>query len=146
MRFFKYKSGGAGDRGNTCIKDATVVANYYGSHEYSTASFDGELTLAEWVELDVSVDYTTSVFTVTATVEVVESAYFTNIKLVDGSVEINLYCSSAAQYTWLQKYAGQTITMEIAPCNWSNKSVYPGCVLAVILEDGTKEVNTLNFN
>ena len=145
-RHFFVKSGGAGDRGNTCINNAKVVVNHYGSHEYSTASFKGELTLAEWVALDVLVDYTTSVFTVTATVEVVESTYYTNIKLVDDlGNSINLYCSSAAQYKWLQKYAGQTITMEIAPCNWSNKSVYPGCVLAVILEDGTKEVNTLNF-
>lgn len=145
-RFFKYRSGGAGDRGNTCINDAKVVANNYGTHEYSTASFKGELTLAEWVNLDVKIDYTTSVFIVTATVVVVESAYFTNIKLVDGDTEINLYCSSAAQYKWLQQYAGQTITMELIPCNWSNKSVYPGCVLSVILEDGTKVFNTYNFN
>lgn len=144
-RFFKYKSGGAGDRGNTCISEAKVVVNNYGSHEYSTDSFKGELTLAEWVKLDVTTDYTTSVYIVTATVVVVEAAYFTNIKLVDGDTEINLYCSSAAQYKWLQKYAGQTITMELIPCNWSNKSVYPGCVLSVILEDGTKEYNTLNF-
>ena len=56
------------------------------------------------------------------------------------------YCSGADQYEWLQAYAGQTITMELAPCNWSCKNTYPACVLAVILEDGTKIVNTLNFN
>ena len=142
-RYFKSKSGG--NWGNTCISNAKVVVNNYGSHEYSTASFGGTLTLAEWVALSTDVDYTTTVFTVTATVEVVESAYYTNIKLVDGDVSINLYCSSAAQYKWLQQFAGQTITMEIAPCNWSSKSVYPGCVLAVILEDGSKIYNTLNF-
>jgi hypothetical protein len=65
---------------------------------------------------------------------------------VDGSTSINLYCKNADQYKWLKDYAGQTITMEIAPCNWSSKSIYPGCVLAVIHEDGTKTVNTLNFN
>ena len=142
-RYFKSKSGG--NWGNTCISNAKIVVNNYGSHEYSTASFGGTLTLAEWVALSTDVDYTTTVFTVTATVVVVETAFYTNIKLVDGDTEINLYCSSAAQYKWLQKYAGQTITMEIAPCNWSSKSVYPGCVLSVILEDGTKEYNTLNF-
>jgi uncharacterized protein YdeI (BOF family) len=145
-RYFKYKSGGAGDRGNTCINEAKVVVNNYGSHEYSTASFDGVLTLAEWVALDVAIDYTTCVYTVTATVELVETAYYTNIKLVDGNDYINLYCSSGKQYKWLQQFAGQTITMEIAPCNWSNKNVYPGCVLSVILEDGTKIINTLNFD
>lgn len=143
-RSFKSKSGG--NWGNTCIRDAKVVVNNYGSHDYSTASFDGELTLAEWVNLSTDVDYTTSVFTVTATIEVVETAYYTNIKLVDGDVSVNLYCSSAKQYKWLQEYAGQTITMELAPCNWSSKEVYPACVLAVILEDGTKIVNTLNFD
>ena len=143
-RDFHSKSGG--NWGTTCIDSAKVVVNNYGSHEYSTASFDGELTLAEWVNLDVNTDYTTCVFTVTATVEVVETAYYTNIKLVDGDVSINLYCSSAKQYKWLQAYAGQTITMELAPCNWSSKSTYPACVLAVILEDGTKVINTLNFN
>ena len=142
-RYFKSKSGG--NWGNTCISNAKVVVNNYGSHEYSTASFDGVLTLAEFVALDVNTDYTTCVFTVTATVELVETAYYTNIKLVDGDVSINLYCSSAKQYKWLQQYAGQTITMEIAPCNWSSKSTYPGCVLAVILEDGSKIINTLNF-
>jgi hypothetical protein len=65
---------------------------------------------------------------------------------VDGNDYINLYCSSGKQYKWLQQFAGQTITMEIAPCNWSNKNVYPGCVLSVILEDGTKIINTLNFD
>ena len=143
-RYFKSKNDN--NLGNTCIRNAKVVVNNYGSHEYSTASFDGALTLAEWVNLDVNTDYTTSVFLVTATVEVVETAYYTNIKLVDGDVSINLYCSSAKQYKWLQEYAGQTITMELAPCNWSSKGTYPACVLAVILEDGTKVINTLNFN
>ena len=143
-RYFKSKSGG--NWGNTCISEAKVVVNNYGSHDYSTASFDGVLTLEQFLALDVNTDYTTSVFTVTATVEVVETAYYTNIKIVDGGKSINLYCSSAAQYKWLQAYAGQTITMEIAPCNWSSKDTYPGCVLAVIHADGTKTINTLNFN
>ena len=132
--------------GNTCIRDAKVLVNNYGSHEYSTASFDGELTLAEWINLDVNTDYTTSVFIVTATIEIVETAYYTNIKLVDGDVSINLYCSSAKQYSWLKEFAGQTVKMELAPCNWSSKNTYPACVLAVLLDDGTKIVNTLNFS
>ncbi len=136
----------SGTRGNSCLNNTKVLYNGYGNHAYSTASFDGELTLAEFAALSVDTDYTTSVYTVTATVEVVESAYFTSIKLVDGETSINLYCSSAAQYTWLQEYAGQEITMELAPCNWSSKSTYPACVLAVVHGDGTKTVNSLNFN
>lgn len=143
-RYFKSKSGG--NWGNTCISDAKVLVNNYGSHDYSSASFGGTLTLAEFAALDVNTDYTTRVFTVTAKIEVVETAYYTNIKLVDGDVSVNLYCASANQYKWLQEYAGQTITMELAPCNWSSKSSYPACVLAVILEDGSKVINELNFN
>ncbi|MBE6925973.1 MAG: hypothetical protein E7461_03925 [Ruminococcaceae bacterium] len=141
-RYYKAKNGVLG---NTCISDAKVVVNNYGSHEYSTASFDGTLTLAEFAALDVNTDYTTSVYTVTATIELVETSFYTNLKIVDGSTSINLYCSGAGQYKWLWDYDGQTITMEIAPCNWSSKSTYPGCVLAVINADGTKTVNSLNF-
>lgn len=142
-RFYKAKNDVLG---TTCISDAKVLINNYGSHEYSTASFDGKLTLAEFNALDVNVDYTTSVYTVTATVEVVVDPYFTNIRLVDGDVYVNLYCSSADQYRWLKAYDGQTVTVELAPCNWSSKKTYPGCVLAVIHEDGTKTVNTVNFD
>ena len=38
------------------------------------------------------------------------------------------------------------ITIEFAACNWNNKTYWAGCVLAVRLADGTKVVNTLNFN
>ena len=134
--------------GQTCLKEATIKTNYFGKHEYPTDAFKGELTLQEFYNLNVEVtpDYTTHVYTIKATVEVGGSAYYTNIKLVDGSTSVSLYCSSAAQYGWLQAYAGQEITMEIAPCNWNSKSYYTGCVLAVINEDGTKVYNTLNFD
>ena len=134
--------------GQTCLKEATIKTNYFGKHEYPTDAFKGELTLQEFYNLNVEVtpDYTTHVYTIKATVEVGGSAYYTNIKLTSGSTSVNLYCSSAAQYTWLQAYAGQEITMEIAPCNWNSKSYYTGCVLAVVNADGTKVYNTLNFD
>lgn len=47
---------------------------------------------------------------------------------------------------WLKAFAGQEVTAEINPCNWNNKKdAYRGCVLAVVHEDGTKTLNTLNF-
>ena len=55
--------------------------------------------------------------------------------------------SGAGQYSWLKAYTGQEVTLEIAPCNWNNKKdQYRGTVLAVVHEDGTKTVNSLNFN
>ncbi len=138
--------GGTGYHGQTCLKNAAVVKNNYGSHAYSTASFDGDITVAEFYALDKAVDYTTSVYTMAATVFVEETVYFTNIYLTDGKTNVRLYCSSASQYNWLKAFAGQEVTVEIAPCNWNDKSYYTGCVLAVVNADGTKTLNTLNFN
>lgn len=132
--------------GQTCLKEAAVVVNYYGTHEYPTDAFRGEITLADFYALSVDTDYTTCVYTIKATVEVTSTAYYSSIKLVDNGTSVQLYSSSAAQYQWLQAYAGQEITVEIAPCNWNSKSYYTGCVLSVINEDGTKTYNTLNFD
>ena len=122
------------------------MANYYGNHEYSTEKFITDKTLADIKALSVEESHSTEVYVVKATVEVVETAYYTNLKIVYNGVELQLYCSGAAQYSWLKAYAGQEITMEIAPCNWNDKKDnYRGCVLAVVLEDGSKIYNTLNF-
>lgn len=131
--------------GQTAITAATVVANYYGSHDYDTANFVTDKTLADFRSLDVTVDYSTTVFVLKATVKIVETAYYTNIKLTDGQTEVSLYCSSAKQYGFLKEFAGQEVTMELAACNWNNKTYWAGCVLSVITEDG-KVINTLNFD
>ena len=130
--------------GQTCITNCTVVVNNYGNHEYSTVTFDDTKTLADFYNLDATVDYSTTVYILKATVKLVETNYYTNIELVSGNTKVTLYCSSANQYNWLKAYAGQEVTMEIAPCNWNNKNYYRGCVLAVYTEDG-KVLNELNF-
>lgn len=144
VRGFNTKSGGS-MVGQVCIKDAQLVANTYGKNEYSTKTFITDKTLADFAALNVADDYTTKVFVLKATVQVVQEQYYSNIKLVDGDTSVNLYCSSAAQYEWLQAYAGKEITVEIAPCNWNSKDYYTGCVLAVRNADGTKTYNELNF-
>ena len=63
----------------------------------------------------------------------------------DGSSSMNLYCANGGQYSFLKPYSGQKVKMEIALCNWSNKDVFPGCVISIILEDGTKVYNELNL-
>ncbi len=132
--------------GQTCIVNAEILVNYYGQHEYSTEKFV-EATGAEFYALDKAVDYSTSVFVISGTVEVVSNAYYTNMNLVaaDGTT-VGLYMSGAGQYAWLQAFAGQQITMEVAACNWNDKNYWRGCVIAVRLEDGTKVFNTLNFD
>ncbi len=140
----KFHSKDGNHSGQTAITGATVVANYYGQHDYNTSHFVTDKTLADFYGLDVSVDYSTTVFVLKATVLVEETAYYTNIKLTDGTNKISLYCSSANQYGFLKQFAGQEVTVELAACNWNDKSYWAGCVLSVITEDG-KVINSLNF-
>ena len=138
--------GGTTYFGQTNIENCTVVVNNYGSHEYSTATFIEGKTLGDIYSLNPLEDHSTDVYVVKATVKVIETGYYTSIELVSGNSKLDLYCSSANQYNWLKAYAGQEVTMEIAACNWNDKTYYRGCVLAVVLEDGTKVYNTLNFD
>lgn len=132
--------------GQTYLNNCEVVANYYGSHEYSTATFITGKTLADIKGLNINEDHTTEVYVVKATVEVVETAHYTSIKVVANGVELPLYSSSASQYNWLKQFAGQEVTMEVAACNWNSKTDnYRGCVLAVYTADGAKICNELNF-
>lgn len=132
--------------GQINIDGATILANYYGGHEYSTSTFDYSKTLADIASLDHTEDHSTEVYVVKAVVVVVETPFYTSIKVQskDGTVSLNLYSSSAAQYQFLHQFNGQEVTLEIAPCNWNDKTSYAGCVLAVVTENG-KVINSLNF-
>ena len=132
--------------GQSVILDAKILENRLGYHEYDDSKFITGKTLADLSALSVTEDYSTSVYIVTATIVVTETPYYTSIKIQDGNTSMNLYSASAGQYNWLKKYNGQEITMELALCNWNDKNYYAGCVISVLLEDGTKEVNTLNFD
>ena len=131
--------------GQTALTGVTVVANYYGQHAYDDSHFVTDKTLADFRNLDVTVDYSTTVFVVKATVNFEETAYYTKCNLTDGTNNITLYSSSAKQYNFLKEFAGQEVTLELAACNWNNKTYWAGCVLSVITEDG-KIINSLNFN
>ena len=142
-RGFNNKDGAA--NGQTCLKDATVAANNYGNHAYSTKAFKGEITVKDFYDLPIETDYTTSVYTMKANVKLEETKFYTNIYLSDGTTDVRLYCSGINQYSWLKAFAGQDVTVEIAACNWNSKTYYTGCVLSVINADGTKTMNMLNF-
>jgi len=131
--------------GQTCIVNAEILVNNYGSHEYSTEKFVTDKTVNDFRNLDVTVDYSTTVFVLKAKVNYVETNYYTKIELTSNGTTISLYCASAGQYSWLLAYKGQEVTMEIAACNWNDKNYWAGCVLAVRTADG-KVFNTLNFD
>ena len=142
----KFHNNEGNHAGQTAITGATVVANYYGQHAYDDTLFVTDKTLADFRNLDVTVDYSTTVFVVKATVNFQETAYYTNCNLTDANGnKVTLYCSSGKQYGFLKQFAGQEVTLELAACNWNNKTFWAGCVLSVITEDG-KIVNSLNFD
>lgn len=131
--------------GQIALTEATLVANLYGNHAYSTDFFITDKTLADLKALDVSEQHTTEVYVVKATVEFVDAGYYTKLTISDNGTTFSLYMSGAGQYSWLKAFTGQEVTMEIAPCNWNNKTYYAGCVLAVVNDDGSKIINNLNF-
>ena len=134
--------------GQTSIVKATVVANYYGNHEYSTEKFITDSTVEAFYDLDETVDYSTTVYVLTVRIERTGNAYSTNYALYSttSNTYVSLYCSGAGQYDpLLKQFVGQTVTIEIAPCNWNSKNHWKGCVLAVRTEDG-KVYNQLNFD
>ena len=134
------------DHGQIVISDATVEANYYGEHDYLTFDPISDKDLTHLISLDkLDMSETTKLYRMTVSIKVVDSAYYSNIYVSNGDKDLILYCSSATQYNWLKAYDGQTVTVEIAPCNWNSKANFGACVLAVVNEDGTKELNSYNF-
>ena len=140
----KFHNGEGDHAGQIALTGVTVKANYYGNQAYDTSTFITGKTLADFYALDVKEDHSTEVYVLKATISVNETAYYTNIKITSGATSITLYSSSASQYNFLKAFANQEVTMELAPCNWNNKTYYAGCVLAVYT-DGGKVMNTHNF-
>jgi hypothetical protein len=79
--------------GQIVIQDAKLVVNYYGNHEYSKATFITDKDLKYIYDLDDTQDHSTEVYVVKGIVEIVESAYYTNIniKSEDGKTTLGLY-------------------------------------------------------
>ena len=142
----KVKDGYTG-KGQINVYNAEILVNYYGDNEYSTDKFITGETVEYLYGLDVNEDHSTEVYILEGIIEVVIDGYFTSIKLtsLDGKTKLSLYSSSANQYSFLKPFDGQTVTVEIAPCNWNSKTYYAACVLAVYSGE-TKVINTLNFN
>ena len=132
--------------GQSVIDSAEVVANYYGSYEYSSSTFNNSFTIDQLYNFDEAIDYSTQGYIVKGTVLVEETKFYTNIYIKDlsGSKNLRLYSSSASQYNWLKEYADKEVTFHLALCNWNDKDYYTGCVLAVVTSEGTV-VNNYNF-
>lgn len=132
--------------GQTCLNDASIVANYYGSHDYSTSNFITGKTPADFYSLDAMQDYSTTAFILEGKVIFNDYGYYSNVQLVDSEekTKVTIYCSKSDNYLWLKDYANQIATFEVAACNWNGKNFYAGCILAVYTENG-KLINDVNF-
>lgn len=133
--------------GQTCITGAAVEANYYGDNGYVMGNLAVEISPEDFYDLNKNVDFTTNVYTMTATVSVQKSNFSTNVKLTgtDMSKAVSLYSGNAYQYAWMEQFDGQTVTIDIAACNWNGKIYYRGCILAVYTADGEIVLNDYNF-
>ena len=139
------RNNGDGDHtSQTCITDAVIKANYYGNYEYDTSTFITGKTLADFAAISYTPDSATTVYVLNATVKKGGNAYYTNYEIVSGQTKVLLYCSSGNQYSFLEQFDGQEVTLEVAPCNWNDKGA-KACVLSVITQEG-KIINMLNFN
>ncbi len=133
--------------GQIVIDDATVLANYYGEHDYETSYFITGKTIAELYELSPLDDHSTEVYVVEGKFVVENMGTYSKVTLQDatGANYLTLYSSGSGQYAWLNDYQGQVLTFEIAMCNWNGKTYYAACVISVTDADGNKIINTLNF-
>ncbi len=131
--------------GQTCIIDAEIVLNNKGDHAYSTEKFVTGKTVEDFYNLDATVDFSTTVFVLTGTIKFPSGNGQVSINDANGN-SVGFYASGSSQYSFLKQFEGQEVTLEVAACNWNNKTYWRGCVLAVRLADGSKIVNELNFN
>lgn len=134
--------------GQTAILDATILVNYYGKQAYSTASFITDKSLAELPlgeENKANAKATENIYTLSGTLSFEGDGFSSKLYVVVGETKLLMYTSSANQYNWLRDYADQTVTMDLALCNWNGQGV-KGSILAIY--DATtneKITNNLNF-
>ena len=138
----------SGRFGQTSIVDVEILVNYYGNHEYNDSYFITGMTATDIKNFDINEDHTTEVYVMDIVATFNDAGYYTSLTVKDtNGTELKLYMSGAGQYSWMSDYYGQTITVELAPCNWNDKTdQYRVCILAIILEDGTKIYNTSNWS
>ena len=143
-----YSNGAATHFGQSSIVDAVVLVNNLGNHEFNDDYFIEADTIQDLPVKNITVDHTTEVYVIELKFEFYDGGRYTSLTVTDkNGTALKLYMSGANQYSWMSEYYGDYITVEVAPCNWNNKTdEYRGCVLAIVLEDGSKIYNTLNFN
>jgi uncharacterized protein YdeI (BOF family) len=133
-------------KGQINIRDAELVVNLYGEHEYSKTTLVTSKTFADLVEMaqEVNVDHTEFVYHVSGKVHQASQYAYSIQDPNDPEKYLTLYASGVGQYAFLKDYVGQTVEMDFALCNWNSKTPYKGAVLAIYV-NGEVIVNDCNF-
>lgn len=137
-------SGEVTSLGQIAVREATILVNKYGNHEYSTASFKTGKVLGDFTNLDKLEDHSTDVYTLNASVVFKESQYYSLYTLEAGGASMNIYSSGASQLSFLEQFKGKEVTIEFTVVNWNGKK-YVGSIISVTYA-GVKTVNNSNFN
>ena len=138
LRGEKYAFGEEGEtKGTICLRNAELVHNLYGEHEYSTASLK-TATVEELYNLPITEDHSFELYETTAVIKFDRQPYYVNIGIEseDGESSIRLYTNNGeANYGWLEPLAGKPVTLHLVPINWNTKNYYTfACIMA---SDGT---------
>ncbi len=143
---------GSSNVGQSCIDNATLVANLMGNNNYDTSSFITDKTIDEICDEysgDVAkTDRTTMVFVAKCYITKTGNQYSTNRYLGNesGSKKIMLYAGNASQFAAYDVFleSGE-ITVTFMLCDWNSKNPYKACIASAT--DGTTTVlNSYAFN
>ena len=141
---------GSTNKGQSCVDDATLVANLMGKNDYDTSTFINKPfeELYEYKNQQATVDLTTNVYVTTCYLVKKGNQYSTNYYLsnLDGSKQFYLYAGSGSQYSDFEAFATGTteLTVTFMLCDWNTKNEFRACIITAT--DGTNTVlNTLNF-
>ena len=141
---------GSSNKGQSCIDNATLVANFLGQHDYDKSTFITDLTFEQIFEnknKQATVDLTCNVYVASCYLRKNVGSYSTNYYLSNEShdKEFYLYAGSGGQYADFDAFSdGRLITVEFMLCDWNTKNEYRACIVSAT--DGeTTVLNTLNF-
>ena len=133
--------------GQVCLDYAEFVVNFQGDYAYSTSTYESIqfADLTALLNTNNAIEATAQGYIVEAKIKKVDAAYYSNVYLTDPATgaEVLIYCSNASQYSFLNEFVGQTVTVEVVLVDWNSKG-YKACVLSVVTEDG-KVINNYNF-
>ena len=144
------KKDGSSNVGQSCIDNATLIANLMGNHEYSKAPFITDKTFDEilgYSNDQGTIDRSTDVFVAECTLTKVSTNYYTNYYLSnsDNTSKYLLYASNGkTQYGAFDGFVNKTITVTFLLCDWNSKNYYAACLVSAT--DGeTTILNDYNF-